>query len=137
MRTALDTNILSALFSSEPGSQALAQHINSALHAGTVVICPAVYVEILAHPTVSISQIDHFLTSTGIIIDYVNDPDLWLLAGTAFRQYAQRRRAARGGQPRGLLADFIIGAHASLHADRLFTLDRTRYSRDFPKLRLN
>jgi hypothetical protein len=35
-----------------------------------------------------------------------------------------------------LLPDFIIAAHALLRADRLLTLDPTRYRQDFPKLRV-
>jgi len=35
-----------------------------------------------------------------------------------------------------LLVDFIIAAHALLHADRLMTLDPVRYELDFPKLHL-
>jgi predicted nucleic acid-binding protein len=35
-----------------------------------------------------------------------------------------------------LLADFLIGAHALVQADQLLTLDSTRYSQDFPEVRL-
>jgi predicted nucleic acid-binding protein len=35
-----------------------------------------------------------------------------------------------------LLADFLIGSHALVQADRLLTLDPHRYSQDFPEVRL-
>jgi hypothetical protein len=38
--------------------------------------------------------------------------------------------------PESLLADFVVGAHALLLADRLMPLDAARYSRDFPELLL-
>lgn len=61
---------------------------------------------------------------------------VWLEAGARFALYAKRRsRAAREG-PERLLADFIIGSHALVRADRLVTLDARRYQRDFPELRL-
>jgi len=41
-----------------------------------------------------------------------------------------------GGQPRRILADFVVGAHALLRTDRLFTFDRDRYMTDFPELPL-
>ena len=39
-----------------------------------------------------------------------------------------------GGAAKRLLVDFIIAAHALLRADRLMTLDASRYARDFPRL---
>jgi predicted nucleic acid-binding protein len=38
-----------------------------------------------------------------------------------------------GGNPKRLLVDFLIGAHAILKDDRLLTLDASCYREDFPK----
>jgi predicted nucleic acid-binding protein len=46
------------------------------------------------------------------------------------------RRNSGGGELRRLLVDFLIGAHAELRAERLLTLDPSRYTQDFPALRL-
>lgn len=54
-----------------------------------------------------------------------------LLAGTSFARYL-----SRGGRVGRIVADFLIGAHATLHADRLLARDRG-YLRDyFPKLKV-
>jgi predicted nucleic acid-binding protein len=34
------------------------------------------------------------------------------------------------------MVDFLIGAHALLQADRLFTLDPKIYEQDFPEVRM-
>jgi predicted nucleic acid-binding protein len=72
--------------------------------------------------------VDEFLTTTGIDVDCLLDEKIWREAG--------RRWRSGGGSPKRLLVDFLIGAHASLCADRLMTLDRDRYAQDFPRLRL-
>jgi hypothetical protein len=52
-----------------------------------------------------------------------------ILAGCNFARYL-----ARGGRTGRIVADFLIGAHAMFHADRLLARDRG-YLRDyFPKL---
>jgi hypothetical protein len=38
--------------------------------------------------------------------------------------------------PGGLVADFVIGAHALLRSDRLLTLDARLYKQDFPDLEI-
>jgi predicted nucleic acid-binding protein len=57
-------------------------------------------------------------------------------AGRRFARYAVHRRKSGPGKPKRLLADFLIGAHASLQADRLMSLDPTRYKQYFPELKL-
>jgi hypothetical protein len=71
-----------------------------------------------------------------VAIDFDLDEEVWQLAASSFSAYVVRRRRSGGGSPKLLPADFVIGAHALLKADRLMTLDAKRYSQDFPKLRI-
>ena len=48
-----------------------------------------------------------------------------LLAGEIFAAYVQQIR-----RKRGIIADFLIGAHPKVHADRLLARDRG-YLRDY------
>lgn len=134
MRTAVDTNILSALWSGEPLASTVSEVLDQAATDGGLVICAAVYAELLAHPKAKLDFVDHFLSSTGISIDFDLGEPVWREASVRFAKYATRRRASRGGRAKRLLADFIVGTHALLRADRLLTLDQSRYSRDFPEL---
>ena len=56
------------------------------------------------------------------------------VAGVAFRGYPGRRRMQRSGEPRRMLADFLIGAHAMVNGYRLLTLDAGMYRAAFPRL---
>jgi predicted nucleic acid-binding protein len=134
VRTALDTNVLSALWSNEPLASRIANQMADAHAQGGLVVCAPVYVELLAHPSASPRFVDEFLTDTGIAIDFDLGEDVWRQAGKGFAAYAQRRRRSGGESPKRLLADFVVAAHALLQADRLMTLDASRYARDFPRL---
>ena len=103
---------------------------------GSTVICAPVYVELAAHPLVAPGFVDKFLADTRITAEFGLEEEVWRRAAEAFAAYAQRRRRSEGAQPKRVLADFLIAAHAQLRADRLFTLDPARYRRDFPDLRL-
>jgi hypothetical protein len=136
MRTALDTNILSALWSGEPTVDRIVEHLASAKSEGALLVCPAVYSESLAHPTISEAGVRNFFDSTGVQIDLHLREEVWHMAGMRYGLYAARRRKAVAQQPRRIVADYIIGAHALLQADRLMTLDPGAYRRDFPELNL-
>jgi predicted nucleic acid-binding protein len=84
----------------------------------------------------TVERLDEFLSTTGVLVDFRMDEEVWRLAGRRFAKHAARRRAARVGQPRRLVADFVIGAHALLHADQLLTLDVRLYKQDFPELKI-
>ena len=50
--------------------------------------------------------------------------------------HAARRSASAGGEPKRLLVDFLVAAHARAHADRLLTIVPQRYRRAFEDLRI-
>jgi len=133
VRTAIDTNVISALWSGEPAAQGIATALNESQGIGGLVVCPAVYVELRAYPGVTREFVDSFLMDTNVVVDWVLDDTVWQLVAERFGKYAERRRA-HDNHPKRLLADFVVGAHASLCADRLMTLDRGRYEREFAEL---
>jgi predicted nucleic acid-binding protein len=135
VRTAVDTNVLSALWSMEPTATAMVALLGQSRNAGSLVVCGAVYVELRAHPKATERFVDDFLASTDVQVDFDVDPELWQEIARGFSSYAKRRRS-NGGQAKRLLVDYIVGAHALRRADRLLTLDPGRYETDFPKLRL-
>src|SRR5579872_7379478 len=97
MRTAIDTNILSALWSGEPLASAVSEVLDQAATDGGMVVCAAVYAELRAHPKTKLDFVDDFLSSTGISIDFDLGEPVWLEASARFAKYAARRRASRGG----------------------------------------
>ncbi len=134
--TALDTNILSSLWSNEPTAPNIQVHLNRARHEGPLLIGPIVYAEALAHPTLAIDRFHEFLENTKIQASFDMQDDVWTNADLRYRSYAARRRMPSGEEPRRMLADFLVGAHALRYADRLMTLDTARYKQDFPTLLL-
>lgn len=101
---------------------------------GGVVICAPVYAELLSHPKVDENFVDSFLLDTGVTVEFTLDESVWRGTAKAFAAHGARRRSQHGDQPRRLLVDFIIGAHAIERSDRLLTLDASRYRTDFPQL---
>lgn len=136
MRTAIDTNVVSALWSSEQVAGSLAKKLGEAKIEGGLVIGAPVYAELLAHPKTTEAFVNKFISDTDIVLDFALDQRVWLEAGRRFARYAKRRRRSVPEGPKRLLADFIIGSHALTKADRLMTLDPKRYERDFPELKL-
>ena len=103
---------------------------------GSLVISPFVFAELLAYPRATKAYVHRFLEATGVVIDYKLEEKVWNEAGLRFARYSTRRRQATGDGPRRLLADYLIGAHALVQAERLLTLDPKVYRQDFPELRL-
>jgi len=108
--------------------------LEQARENGALVICGAVYSELLAHPGMSPALFMQFLAETGIEPEFETGRQLWQEAGVRYAKYSATRKRAKAGSVRRLLADFVIGAHALMYADRLITFDATDFRRDFPEL---
>ncbi len=152
MITAADTNILlDVVIPGAPHGEASEGALSAALGAGALVVSEPVYAELAAHFP-DRAQLDAFLDDSGIRLQGSSAEALHR-AGRAWRDYLRRRpaslvcpRCGHGQEVRcegcsasirprqHVVADFVIGAHALVHADRLLTRDRGYYATYFPDL---
>jgi predicted nucleic acid-binding protein len=136
VRTAIDTNVISAIWSGEPSALKLVAQLQAARAEGALLISPAVFAELFAYPGATTAFIESFLAATGVTVDYRLEERVWVETGQRFAAYAKRRGEFTGAGPKRLVADFVIGSHALVQADRLLTLDAKVYDQDFPELEL-
>ena len=135
MATALDTNIIIALWDDDPASFVMAKSLLSRSKAqGRLVMAAPVFAELMAAPARTEEFLRTFLADAGIAVEWHLEESIWLQAGRAFQEHAHRRRKHRDPGPRRVLADFLIGAHALCNNHRLLTLDDRFYRKAFPKL---
>ena len=128
MITAVDTNVLLDVFAADPehGPTSRAA-LGRCLEEGLVLACEVVWAEVTAaFPSAERAQ-DTLLTA-GVTFTPMN-AEAASMAGAAWRQY----RSAGGPRTR-VIADFLIGAHASAATDRLLTRDRGFYRSHFEGL---
>ena len=133
--TAIDTNVVIALWDKDSGLSLAAQNaLETAFNRGTLVAAAPVFAELIAAPGRSAAFVGSFFEETGIGVEWELPEQIWRLAGRAFQAYAARRRKQRDSGARRILADFVIGAHASANGCRLLTLDDRLYRSSFPTL---
>lgn len=156
MKLALDTNVICALLNGESAAEAVAEVLEQHLRQGSLTICGQVYGELLVmYPENALLA---FLNKTGITVDLAMSAKAWSVAAAAWRNYLSTRKkqttiyicpgcgetnifvCSKCGkalpEPKAFLADFVVGAHAACHADKLFTLDKRGrfYWNYFPNL---
>lgn len=137
MIVAIDSNVIVGLWNSDDPLNSKARNALDAVFAeGGLVICGAVFGELLACPGRTEKFVSRFLRDTEISVDWTANEHVWKAAGQAFSSYANRRRKQRSGGPRRILTDFFIGAHALENGYGLLTLDDRIYRTAFPKLRI-
>jgi predicted nucleic acid-binding protein len=135
MTTAIDSNILIALWNEDDSLNVLARSLlDAALSYGELVVAAPVYAELLAAPSRTELFLDSFCRETGVRVDWSLGEEIWRCAGRAFQQYGGRRRRERDSGPPRIFADFLIGAHAMHNGFRLLTLDDRLYRAAFPRL---
>lgn len=135
MTTAIDTNVVIALWDKDPTLSLAAQNaLEAAFNRGTLIAAAPVFAELIAAPGRSEAFVGSFFEDTGIGVDWELPGQIWRLAGRAFQTYAERRRKQRDTGARRILADFVIGAHAAANGCRLLTLDDRLYRSSFPTL---
>lgn len=137
MISAVDTNVIVALWDADEGGHLTALDLlDDAASRGAVVICGAVFGELLACPGRTEEFVDQFLLETEISVDWTTNETIWKTAGRAFSAYAGRRRKKGPEVSRRILADFLIGSHAYENGYSLLTLDDGIYRAAFPKLKI-
>ncbi len=130
MITAIDTNILlDILLPNETFYAAAAAALQNASAEGSLVICDAAYAELCVHFRTQ-RECNAFLESSEIRVQALTSEALFL-ASRVWRTYRQQ-----GGKRTRILADFLIGAHATKQATQLLSRDRGFYRRLFPSLAL-
>ena len=135
MTTALDTNVLVALWTKDDALNKKAQAVlDDTRSRGTMVISGVVYAELLAEQQRNEAFVDGFCDEAGIQVEWEVTERMWREAGRAYHAYAGRRRKQRDAGPRRILADFLIGAHAVVSGYKLLTLDAGIYRASFPRL---
>ena len=79
MITALDTNVLTALWDETDALNIKAfAALESAFGKGSIVICGAVFAELLACPGRSQAFLNEFLAENQIAVDWVLRKEIWL-----------------------------------------------------------
>ena len=135
MTTAVDTNVVIALWDKDSALSLAAQRVlEAAFNRGNLVAAAPVFAELIAAPGRTEAFVGSFFEETGIAIDWELGEQVWRSAGRAFQAYAGRRRKQRDTGTRRILADFLIGAHALSNGCRLLTLDDRLYRASFPTL---
>lgn len=136
MSAAVDTNVLVDLLAGQEQAARQARDVlDDAISRGALLVCPAVYAELLAFPGREPRDVEDFLLTSGIAVAWEITPAIWRRAGITFAAYSARRSASGGGPPRRLLVDFLVGAHA-LDVGALITRDLGFYETNFPDLRV-
>lgn len=101
---------------------------------GALVISPTVVAELGAYFSREF-ELKAFLRDTGLKLVPFGLASLHL-AGQTWKAYQRKAGTPVDGQPQQVMADFLVGAHAMMHAERLLTRDRGLYRACFPKLKL-
>ena len=128
MISAVDTNILLDVFLPDKMfAEQSARLLKVAYDEGALIICEIVYAELVPQFG-DRRRLDSALATLNVSVSSSNT-DIAFLAGEKWGQYKKS-----GGTRERIITDFLIGAHASIKAERFLTRDRGFYKPYFPEL---
>ena len=154
MILAIDTNVLlDILIPNTAHVETSLRCLTSIKPNDNLIICEVVFAE-LGSQFLSFNDLNKFLRDTGIRLTPSNEDSLFE-ASIAWKKYTARKKgkilcSACGKQQKAacpycneiilyrqhILSDFLIGAHARMHADRLITRDRGFYRKYFEGMKI-
>ncbi len=128
MITAIDSNVLIDVFIADKTfGERSAQAIKRCIQEGSIYACEVVWAE-TATVFPNEEQFTLVLQTLGIEFSSINEQSA-LTAASTWRKYRHF-----GGKRERVVADFLIGAHASTQCERLLTRDRGFYRKYFSSL---
>jgi hypothetical protein len=117
MISAADSSVLLDVLCDDPVyGDASSTLLRRGMAEGRLIVGECVIAEL--RPTLGEEALRSFMDDWGVVF-VPSTLDSALLAGRHFSDYLRR-----GGTARRVLPDFLIGAHAQVHADRLLARDR-------------